>query len=149
MKNIAMIFALLAATTAHAQYKCVVNGKATYSDVPCAANARYVGAMEDSVSDRARTDAELLRRKEAVQRNYIDRQQNSDFHQNQRALTQQAAAADSAARASATRCANQRQNLARNQRSQDFYRDLGMQHSLNNRQQEAKAINDNIFRDCP
>lgn len=149
MKRVVMILALLAAASAHAQYKCTVNGKATYSDVPCAANARYVGAMEDSVSDRARTDAEFLRRKEAAQRNYIDHQQSSDFHQNQRALTQQAAAADSAARSSATRCANQKQNLARNQRSQDFYRDLGMQHSLNNRQQEAKAINDNIFRDCP
>lgn len=149
MKTLLIAAAVICSAPAMAQYKCVVNGKASYSDVPCASNARYVGALEDNVSERAQADAEVLRRKEAVQRNQIDRQQNSDFHQNQRALTQQAAADDSAARAKATRCANQKQSLARNQRSQDFYRDLGMQNSLNNRQQEAKAINDNIFRDCP
>lgn len=149
MKSILFLLAIAASSSALAQYKCMVNGKATYSDAPCAANARYVGALEDNVSAGARADAELLRRKQAMQRNQIDRQQAAEFNQTQRALVHQAAAEDTVNRIRSDRCANQRQNLARNQRSQDLYRDLGMQHSLTRREQEAKAINDNIFRECP
>lgn len=149
MKAVILLLALAISGAAQAQYKCAVNGKATYSDVPCAANARYVGALEDSVSARAKADAELLRRKEAVQRNQIDRQQDSDQRQAQRFVNQQAAAEDSASRAKAARCADHKRDQANNQRAQARYQDWGWQQSLNNRQQEAKSINDNIFRECP
>ena len=149
MKTLLVVLAVAFSAPALAQYKCMVNGKSTYSDVPCAANAKYVGALEDNVTERARVDAELLRRKQAVQRNYIDRRQNNDLRQTQEALTQQAAAEDAAGRAKADRCADHRRDMASNKRAQARYQDWGMQQSLNNRQQEAKAINDNMFRDCP
>lgn len=149
MKPLFILLAVFVSAPALAQYKCTVNGKTTYSDAPCAANARYVGALEDNVSARARADAELLRRKEAIERGQIDRQQNNDLRQTQRALTQQAAAEDAAARAKSARCADHQRDLASNKRAQARYQDWGWQNSLNNRQQEAKAINDNMFRDCP
>lgn len=149
MKAMFALLALAISGSAMAQYKCVINGKATYSDLPCAADARYVGALEDSVSARARADAELLRRKQAMEHKQLDRQQNNDLRQTQRALTQQAAAEDSADRAKSARCAEHQRDMAVNQRAQARYRDWGWQNSLNTRQQEAKAINDNMFRDCP
>ena len=43
------LLALLIPSVAIAQYKCTISGKIQYSDQPCSANARYVGALEDSV----------------------------------------------------------------------------------------------------
>lgn len=149
MKAIIFIMACTLSVPALAQYKCVVNGKAVYSDVPCAANARYVGALEDSVSHQARQDAHELRRKQAIERSQIDREQDYAMRQGQQSLARQAAADDAQARAKATRCAEHRRDAANNKRAQARYQDWGWQNSLNNRQQEAKSINDNIFRDCP
>lgn len=149
MKTLILILVASIATPAFAQYKCVVNGKTVYSDAPCAANSKYVGALEDNVSQSARQDAELLRRKQAFERSQIDRDQEMAMRQGQQTLARQAAADDAQARAKAARCAEHRQEMASNKRAQARYQDWGWQQSLNNRQQEAKAINDNMFRDCP
>ena len=149
MKKLLIAAAIVFSVPAMAQYKCTINGKTTYSDAPCASNARYVGALEDSVSQSARQDAEQLRRKQAVERAQIDRDQDLAMRQGQQTLARQAAAEDAQARAKATRCAQHRQDMANNKRAQARYQDWGWQQSLNNRQQEAKSINDNMFRDCP
>ncbi len=150
MKRLAigLVLAVLA-TGSMAQYRCEVNGKTTYSDAPCAANARYVGALQDNVSQRAHDDAVQLRRNQARERARLDRDQDMAMRQGQQALQRQTMAEDAQTRAKASRCAEHRRSLARNQRDQAFYQDLGMQQSLTNRQQEARAINDSIFRECP
>lgn len=149
MKTLLIAAVVVFSAPALAQYKCMVNGKATYSDAPCASNARYVGALQDNVSHSARQDAELLRRRQAIERSQIDREQDASLRQTHRALSQQAEAEDDQARAKVARCAQHRQDMASNKRAQARYQDWGWQQSLNNRQQEAKSINDNMFRDCP
>jgi len=143
---------LIVPTTAFAQYKCTINGKTQYSDQPCAANARYVGALEDSVSERARIDAELLRRKDKVQRNNIDRRDDQAFQSQQRALEQQVAAEQAhqaaAERDRARRCSNLSNEMKWNQRGVARYQDFGWQRSLTQEEQDLKRNREAYEREC-
>jgi hypothetical protein len=144
--------AVLWSGAALAQYKCVVGGKTVYADEPCATNAKHVGALEDRVDSRAQADAELLRRKEAMQRGRIDRQENAEFQGQQRAAqryvaNEQQAAAD-AERARRQRCAQLERDMKLNQRGVARYQDFGWQRSLTNEEQELKRNQEAHSREC-
>jgi len=146
------ILILIIPAVANAQYKCTVNGKTQYSDAPCAANARYVGALEDSVSERARIDAELLRRGEKIQRNSIERRDNEAFREQQRAIDRQIAAEHAqqaaAEQARKSRCSNLEHEIKWNQRGVSRYQDFGWQRSLTQQEIELKRNREAYDRDC-
>lgn len=135
-----------------AQYKCVVGGKTVYADEPCAANARHVGALEDRVDSRAQAEAEVLRRKEALQRGRIEGRENAEFQGQQRAAQryvagEQQAAAD-AEDARRRRCAQLERDMKWNQRGVARYQDFGWQRSLTQQEQELKRNQEAHSREC-
>jgi hypothetical protein len=140
--------AVLWSGAALAQYKCVVGGKTVYADEPCATNAKHVGALEDRVDSRAQADAELLRRKEAMQRNRIEGGELRQEITNQRAAQQYMAAEEQAARAKRQRCAALERDMKGNQRDAAFYQDLSMQRSLTRQEQELKRNQEMYWREC-
>lgn len=144
----ALIFGLVA-TTAQAQYKCVTNGVTAYSDVPCSAKAKYVGALEDSTSEAQQEQRLRQSIKERRERNSIESAQEAEFQARQRAMENQVAHENVQASAKAGRCASRQRELVSNQRDQARYRDWGWQNSLTQREAEAKAIREGISRDCP
>lgn len=144
----ALIFSLLA-TAAQAQYKCVTNGVTAYSDVPCSAKAKYVGALEDQTTESQQEQRLRQSIKERRERNRIETAQEAEFQAGQRAIENQAARENMQASAKSNRCAGYQRELRNNQRDQARYRDWGWQNSLSQREAEAKGIRDNAFRDCP
>lgn len=149
-----LVAAALLGASAQAQYKCSVNGKTTYSDVPCAAPAdtRYVGRADDSVSQRSRIEAAELRAKEARQRGAIERQENVQYEVRQRAVQQQLAIEQANARAAETgrqrRCANLQYAINSNQRGVARYQDFGWQRSLTQQENELKQNREAFDREC-
>lgn len=143
---------LLIPAAACAQYKCTINGKTQYSDHPCAADARYVGALEDNVSERARIDAELIRRGEKIQRNNLERRENETFRGQQRAIENQISAEHAqqvaADQAKKSRCANLEYEIRSNQRGVARYQDFGWQRSLTQQEIELKRNREAYERDC-
>lgn len=144
--------AALVPQPAFAQYKCTINGKVVYADEPCAPNARHVGALEDRVDAKARAEAEVIRRKEAMQRGGIERRENAEFQGQQRAAArhieaeqQQAASAERARRA---RCDQLSRDLKWNERSVARYQDFGWQRALTQQEQEAKRNREAYDREC-
>ncbi len=137
---------------AAAQYKCTVNGKATYSDTPCAVDARYVGALEDSVSDRSKNDAESLRRRQAAQRGAIERRDAAQAERYQQAINNQLAAeqahAANAERNRNNRCSSLQYDINANQRGVARYQDFGWQRSLTQQENELKRNREAFDRDC-
>jgi len=135
-----------------AQYKCTVKGKAVYSDAPCAVDARYVGALEDSVSDRAQADAAALQRKQAAQRSAIDRRDAEQTERNQRTANNQFAAeqahAANAERNRNSRCSSLQYDINANQRGVARYQDFGWQRSLTQQENELKRNREAFDRDC-
>lgn len=144
----ALIFGFVA-TAAQAQYKCVTNGVAAYSDVPCSAKAKYVGALEDHTTEAQQVQRLRQSIKERGERNRIEMVQDAEFRATQRALENQAAREDVQVAGKASRCAGYQRELRDNQRDQARYRDWGWQNSLTQREAEAKGIKDKTFRDCP
>lgn len=149
---VGLAVAVLWSGAVQAQYKCVVGGKTVYADEPCAANARHVGALEDRVDSRAQAEAEMLRRKEAMQRGRIERRENAEFQSQQQAAEryvaaeqQQAAAAE---RARKQRCAQLEHDMKWNQRGVARYQDFGWQRSLTQQEQELKRNQEAHSREC-
>ena len=145
---LALIFGFVA-TAAQAQYKCVTNGVTAYSDVPCSAKAKYVGALEDRTTEAQQVQRLRQSIKERGERNRIETAQDAEFRASQRALEYQAAREDMQVAAKASRCAGYQREQRNNQRDQAYYRDRGWQNSLSQREAEAKEIKDKTFRECP
>lgn len=137
---------------AAAQYKCVVGGKSVYSDAPCAANAKPVGALEDRVSQRQVQDRAALSAKERSERRSIEARQDAEFRAGQYAVGAAMASEQSqqrqAAQAKADRCAGAQREMQDNQRAQARYKDWQWQHSLSQREQEARGIRETMRQDC-
>lgn len=146
------LFMISFAPLAAAQYKCVVGGKPVYSDAPCAANAKPVGALEDRVSQRQLQDRAALSAKERSERRSIEARQDAEFRAGQYAVGAAMASEQSqqrqAAQAKADRCAGAQQDLQDNQRAQARYKDWRWQNSLSQREQEARGIRETIRQDC-
>ena len=143
MKKLLAVFLVSLSATASAQYKCTVNGKTTYSDAPCAGSqGAYVGKMQDSVSERARMDAELLRRKDAMQRNAIERREAAQFRRDQELLGQMhaddQASKSAAARQQQRNCANLKRDMTWNKEDIARYQDFGWQRQLTQREIQLK-----------
>lgn len=133
-------------------YKCVVNGKSVYSDVPCAANARYVGEMHDHVSEDQQVQRLEQSIKERRQRNTIEGRESVEAASRQRAAAAQMAADASQARAAEanrrSRCAGLEYDIKSNQRGTARYRDFGWQQQLTQQENELKANRESYDRDC-
>lgn len=141
---------LVAATSAQADtYKCMVNGRPVYSDVPCAANARRADALEDNVP----TSREIDRLRQSLKEERQLRRMDSDKRADDAQYNRRAAIADAQDRqaeaAKAARCSSARQALARAEHNIALYQDLTMQASLNRATAEKKAAEDRVFRECP
>jgi hypothetical protein len=143
-----LLLIMLIPTVATAQFKCTISGKIQYSDQPCAANSRYVGALEDNVSERARIEAEVLRRHQKVQRNDIERREDENFRAQQRAIERQAAAEASAEQARRSRCSNLENDMKQNQRSVARYQEFGWKSSLSQQENELKHNRETYDREC-
>lgn len=148
MKPIVIVAALLFATAAQAQYKCTVNGKAVYSDAPCAADARYVGRMEDSVSSERRIQRLEQSIKERRERNEIEHDEHAAMRAGQRAMAEEARAEAAARAAQQRRCNELARNVQRNRGDVAFYSDLGMQRSLTHHETAARRQQESWEREC-
>lgn len=152
MRLVVVFAALLFSTAAQAQYKCTVNGKTAYSDVPCAANARYVGALEDNVSSQSRADAEAFRRRQAAQRRAIERSEAIQADRNQRAVNNQLAAEAAQARANEAarqrNCANLESAMRQNQRRIAVGQDIGWQRTISQNEAELKQNREAYEHNC-
>lgn len=153
MRGFVVLILSLAAATAQAQtYKCVVGGKTVYADVPCAPDARNVGAMQDSLSEDQRIQRLQQSIKERRQRNSIEGQQNAEYEHRDRMLAQQAAneAAQARARESSRqrKCSNLDYDIKSNQRGVARYQDFGWQRSLSQQEAELKSNREAYDRDC-
>lgn len=142
MRSVVPIVLFFVAAAAHAQYKCTINGKTAYSDQPCTGSGGYVGKMEDSVSTRARMDAEVLRRREAIQRGNIERRDAAQFRRDQELLGQMHAEdqanKSAAARQQQRNCANLKRDMTWNKEDIARYQDFGWQRQLTQQEIQLK-----------
>lgn len=141
-------FALLGAAQAHAQYKCTVNGKATYSDLPCAANARPIGELQDRVSQDQQLQAQQQRLNNQRQLGNIEAADEAyrRAHARQVASLQAAEAAEAAAKQ--RRCSSISYDIQNNQRGVARYQDFGWQRSLSQQEAELKRNRELFDREC-
>lgn len=110
MRLTLLLSLLLCSGLVQAQYRCEVNGKSVFSDVPCAHNAQYVGAMQDASnsSERIRQERQNMRDRSQIQSIEYQRQRD---HYNQSRLIAETAAADRAA--ASARCSQARRTGSR------------------------------------
>lgn len=152
MKHAAITLALMLPLCAAAQYKCQVNGKTEYSDLPCSSTARYVGELQDNLPREQQIQRLQQSIKERQQRNHIEARNDRDFRASQNAIERQAqieaSQAASAESARQRRCANLQHELKWNQRGVARYQDFGWQRSLTQQEQEMKRNQEAYDREC-
>lgn len=137
---------------AHAQYKCTLNGKTVYADMPCAANAKPVGALEDHVSK----DAEIERLRQSLserrQRDRLEGREDAQFQAQQRVTQQVISAEASQARyeqaAKQRRCAEIQDNINRNRQGVARYQDFGWQRQLTEQENQLRRNQESFDREC-
>lgn len=105
MRKTLLALGLLVSLSAHAQYRCQSNGKSVYSDLPCAADAKNVTALEDKVDRQARYERLRQNGKDRAAVASIEMQKQQDQYQQARLLAQLQAQDNSLARAKAHNCA--------------------------------------------
>jgi len=152
MKSILIGLAILASSTAHAQYKCTINGKTTYSDVPCAPNAKNVGELQDNLTSDQQIQRLQQSLKEQKQINSIDAKNDSyrrNYERQANDITSREAAQASAQEsARQRRCASLDYDIKNNQRGVARYQDFGWQRSLTQQENELKRNRESYDRDC-
>lgn len=142
----------LSSGQALAQYKCTINGKTVYADVPCAHNAKPVGALEDRVS----RDAEVERLRQSLserrQRDRIEGREDAMLQSQQRAMQQAIAAEADQARADQAarqrRCAYLQNDVTRNRQGVARYQDFGWQRQLTEQENQLRRNQDAFDREC-
>ncbi len=143
------LVALLLSVEASAQaYKCVVNGKSVYSDVPCSANARNVSAMHDYVPAEQQLDRARVNSRERRQLGAVETEKAIDNLQHQRMANRVGAEDAAIARQKATRCSSAQRQQKWAERDAALYRDLGMQHSLNQAKREQDTASSRVRDEC-
>lgn len=135
-------------TISFAQYKCVINGKTVYADAPCAADAKHVGALEDRVSRESQLDRERINNKESRHLGSIETDNLQERRIQERDARNAMARDRAEASIKASRCASAQRDLQSAQRASAVYRDLGMQHSLNQRRGELDSAERRARDEC-
>lgn len=152
MKTLIAAFLFVLPIAASAQYKCTVNGKAVYSDEPCARDAQHVGKPHD----RLTTDQQVQRLQQSIkerqQRNRIERREAmeeaalAEIKQERKEEAKQKA--EIAARDRKRRCEQLERDLKWNERSVARYQDYGWQRSLTQQEIEAKRNREAYEKEC-
>ncbi|RIX47481.1 MAG: DUF4124 domain-containing protein [Rhodocyclales bacterium GT-UBC] len=148
--SMAIVLALLLSTPglSFAQYKCVVNGKTVYADVPCAADAKHVGALEDYISRESRLDRARVVNRERNHLGAIESENDADRRRIAQSIEQIRANDRAAANLKAARCSNAQRDLQNAQRASAVYRDLNMQNSANQRRGEIDSAERRVRDEC-
>lgn len=133
---------------AQAQYKCTINGKTVYADVPCAVNAKPVGALEDRVSRQQQLDRQAVIRSERGQLGSIEADVAAEKRDRGRVADALASRDRAEASIKAARCASAQRDLQSSQRAVAVYKDVGWQNSLNQRRTEQDAAERRVRDEC-
>lgn len=148
MKKLLPFIALFVALPVFAQYKCAVGGAVKYSDVPCAANAQNVGALQDRLTLEAQAGRARVVSRESAMLNGIERE-NAAYAQQQQRYADAVAAQDRIeAGVKARRCAYAQADQKYADRAVARYRDFGLQNSANQAKKEQDAASSRVRDEC-
>ncbi|MFZ2269065.1 MAG: hypothetical protein WAV95_15930 [Azonexus sp.] len=145
---ILLLTSLVVTAPAHAQYKCTISGKTVYSDVPCAANAKPVGALEDQVSRQQQLERQAVIRSERGQLGGIEAEGAAEKRDRGRVADALASRDRAESSAKASRCASAQRDLQSAQRAVAVYKDVAWQNSLNQRRAEQDAAERRVRDAC-
>lgn len=152
MNRLIPIILAIVPAVACAQYKCTTNGKTTYSDVPCAHNAKHVGELQDNLTSDQQIQRLQQSLKEQRQANSIDAKNDAYRRNHERQANdiaaREAAQANAQESARQRRCANLDYDIKNNQRGVARYQDFGWQRSLTQQENELKRNRESYDRDC-
>ena len=148
MRIYLLVVLLFCAGAAHAQYRCAVGGKTTYSDVPCSANAQAVGAMQDQVTYEQRLDRARVNAREGRQLGPIESEKALDNMRHQRMGDAVAAQERAGQRERSSNCNRARSDKRWADRSVAIYKDAGWQNSLNQAKREQDSASSAMRDSC-
>ena len=148
MRYLFLVALLLSVEVSAQAYKCVVNGKSVYSDVPCAIDARNVGAMQDRVTVDQQIDRARANSKEKHQLNNIEQEKAIDAARHQRLVELVSEQDRAISREKTIRCNRAQTDKRIADRRAARYQDWGWQQSLNQAKKEQESSSRDVRDHC-